>query len=49
MQVVDLALGGLHDHLGVDQAGRADDLLDDLGRTLELVRARRGREEDAPG
>jgi hypothetical protein len=28
-QVVDLALGGLEDDLGVDQTGRADDLLDD--------------------
>ena len=29
-QVVDLALGGLDDDLGIDQAGRAHDLLDDL-------------------
>ena len=28
-QVVDLALGRLDDDLGVDQPGRADDLLDD--------------------
>src|SRR3954451_14246111 len=42
-QVVDLALGRLHDHLGVDQPGRPDDLLDDVAADLrELVVARRG-------
>ena len=40
-EVVDLALGGPHDHLGVHQARRAHHLLDDLAlRHLELVRAR---------
>jgi hypothetical protein len=29
-EVVDLALGRLDDHLGVDQTGRPDDLLDDV-------------------
>ena len=29
-EIVDLALGGLDDDLGVDQAGGTDDLLDDL-------------------
>ena len=33
MQVVDLALGGLDDDLGVDQPGRPHDLLDDLRAT----------------
>ena len=40
MQVVDLALGRLDDDLGVDQAGRPHDLLDDLARHLA---ARTGR------
>ncbi len=42
-QVVDLALGRLDDHLGVDQAGRADDLLDRVvvAGELELPRGRR--------
>ena len=44
-EVVDLALGGLHDHLGVDQAGGAHDLLDDLGRHLQLEGAGGGRQE----
>ena len=39
MQVVDLALGGLDDDLGVDQAGGADDLLDHLGATPRARRA----------
>ena len=39
-EVVDLALGRPDDDLRVHQAGRADDLLDDLLRHLELVRAR---------
>ena len=46
-QVVDLPLGGLDDHLGVDEPGRADDLLDDLVGHAQLVRARRGRQEHA--
>ena len=45
-EVVDLALGGLHDHLGIDEAGGPDDLLDDLGGVLELVGPGRGRQED---
>ena len=45
-QVVDLALGGLDDDLGVDQAGGPHDLLDDLAGLGQLVRARRGRQED---
>ena len=32
-EVVDLALGGLHEDLGIDEAGRAHDLLDDLRST----------------
>ena len=39
-QVVDLVPRRPHLDLGVDQAGRADDLLDDLGRDAHLVRAR---------
>ena len=35
-EVVDLALGRLDDHLGVDQPGGPDDLLDDLGRLLAI-------------
>ena len=47
-EVVDLALGRLDDDLGVDQAGRAHDLLDHptLG-LLDLVGRRGGRQEDA--
>jgi hypothetical protein len=48
-EVVDLALGGLDDDLGVDQAGGADDLLDDAvpRRWLgQLVVARRRRQVD---
>ena len=44
-QVVDLPLGGLHDHLGVDQAGRPDDLLDDLAVHLGQLVVARGRRE----
>ena len=49
-QVVDLALGRLHHHLRVDQAGRADDLLDELALGLpHLPRARgRGQEHHLP-
>ena len=36
---------GLDDHLGIDQPGRPDDLLDDLVGHAQLVRARRGRQE----
>ena len=45
-QIVDLSLGGLDDDLGVDEAGRSDDLFDHLCRHAELVLARRGGEED---
>ena len=48
-QVVDLALGRLHHDLGVDQAGRADDLLDDVvdaAALADLVVAGRRREVD---
>ena len=45
-QVVDLALGRLDDDLGVDQAGGADDLLDDAAGLGELVRPGGGREVD---
>ena len=48
-QVVDLALGGHDRHLGVDQPGGPDHLLDDLGRVLELERARSGRHEHGLG
>ena len=48
-QVVDLPLGGHDRHLGVDQAGRADHLLDHLLGVLELEGAGRGRHEDALG
>ena len=44
-EVVDLALRRLHDHFGIDQAGRPHDLLDDLRGDLPLVLAGRGREE----
>ncbi len=46
-EVVDLALGGHHRHLRVDQPGRPDDLLHHLLGVLELERARGGRDEDA--
>ena len=48
-QVVDLALGRLEHHLGVDQAGRPDDLLDHLGGLFDLVGAGSRRDEDALG
>ena len=44
-EVVDLALGRLDDHLGIDEARRAHDLLDDLRRHLELVASGSRREE----
>ena len=44
-QVVDLALGRHDRDLGVDQAGGADHLLDDLVGVLELEGTRRGRDE----
>ncbi len=46
-QVVDLPLGRPDDDLGIDQTGRADNLLDDLLAVLDLVRRRGGRHEDA--
>ena len=45
-QVIDLALGLADFDLRVDEARRPDDLLDDLGGMLELVRARRRRDVD---
>ena len=45
-QVVDLALAGLDDDLRVDQAGRADDLLDHPVGDAHLVAARRRRQVD---
>jgi hypothetical protein len=46
-EVVDLPLGRLDHDLGVDQAGRADDLLDDVGRLGDLVGRGCGGHEDA--
>ena len=47
-EVVDLALGGLDDDLGVDEPGGPHDLLDHPPlRLLDLVGRRRGRQEDA--
>ena len=45
-QIVDLALGGLDDDLGVHQPGGADDLFDDLAGVLQLPTARRRRQQD---
>ena len=45
-QVVDLALARAHADHRVDQAGRADDLLDHLGRMFQLVWPWRGRDVD---
>ena len=45
-EVVHLALGGLDLDGGVDQAGGADDLLDDLLAVLVLVGAGRGADVD---
>ena len=42
-QVVDLALGRLDDHLGVDQPGRPDDLLDHVAADLGQLVVARGR------
>ena len=44
-EVVDLALRRLDDDLGIDEAGRPHDLLDDLRRDLALVRPGRRRHE----
>ena len=44
-EVVDLAAGGPHHDLGVDQTGGTHDLLGDLRGHLDLVRARRRRQE----
>src|SRR5437763_610042 len=46
-EVVDLSLGRLNHHLGIDQPGGPDDLLDDVGRLRDLVGRRCGRHEDA--
>lgn len=45
-QVVDLTLGGLDDDLGVDEAGGADDLLDDPVPAGEFVLSGRRRQVD---
>ncbi len=46
-QIVDLPLGRLDHHLGIDQPGGADHLLDELAAGLaEFVRARGGRQVD---
>ncbi len=45
-EVVDLAGGGADVHLGVDQAGGPDHLLDHVGAVLELPRAGGGRQQD---
>ena len=46
-QIVDLALDGAHFHLGIDQAGGADDLLyDDACGFGQLVGAGRGADVD---
>jgi len=42
-QVVDLALGGLDDDLGVHLPGGPHDLLDDLGRLIHLIGRGGGR------
>ena len=46
-QIIDLPLGRLNGDFGIDQAGRANNLLDDLGRHAQLIGAWGGREEDA--
>ena len=48
-QVVDLTLGGLDDHLGVDEAGGPHDLLDDLLRDAQLVGRRAWPTGRSPG
>src|SRR6185503_11519898 len=45
-QIVDLAVRPPDLDLRVDQPGRPDDLIHDLARALDLVRARGGRDED---
>ena len=45
-EVVDLPRGGTHLHHRVEQAGGADQLLGQLRRVLQLVRAGRGGDED---
>ena len=44
-QVIDLTFRRPDDDFRIDQPGRAHDLLDHLGRGLDLVRARSGRQE----
>src|SRR5271155_5453637 len=46
-QVVDLTLGGLQNDLRIDESGRADDLLDNVRRRLDLVGTRSRRDKDA--
>ncbi|MCY1236334.1 hypothetical protein D9M72_489820 [compost metagenome] len=45
-QVVDLALGGFHYHLGIDQAGGPDDLLHESVGLAQFVLAGGGRKVD---
>ena len=42
-EIVDLAFGGLDDDERIDEAGRADDLLDDAVGALKLGRGRGSR------
>ena len=45
LEVIDLAPGGLHEHLGVDEARGPDDLLNHAAAVVEFPRARGGRQE----
>jgi len=46
-QVIDLPAGGAHDDLRIDEAGGADDLLDDLRAHGAFIVGRRRRDEHA--
>ena len=49
-QVVDLTFHGTHFDFGIDQAGRADDLLDHhAGGFRQLIRARASPKRKLPG
>ncbi len=45
-EIIDLSFGGTDDHLRIDESGRPYDLLNDLGRFVDLPGARRRREQD---
>jgi len=45
-EVVDLAIRASHLHVGIEQSGGADELLDDLGGVIALVVGGRGGDED---